>query len=563
MDNIFLQVSILLGITVSIAFVMRILRQPLMVAYIVAGIIAGPLFLGLLQGDEHLFDAFSEFGVVLLLFVVGLSLNVAHVKKIGKVSVLVGLIQVSFTALIGFFILRLLNFDFYPSLYIAIGITFSSTIIIVKLLNDKKDSQTVYGRHVLGLMVVQDILAVSIMMIFVQLSSGGSWLTITNQFVIKLILLIALIYFLTKFLLPVILDHVAESREFLFIFTIAWCFGIASLLYWIGFPVEIGAIVAGITLGSSSYQSEISSRIKPLRDFFIVIFFIILGSEMSLSNIGAVVLPATILSAFILLGQPFILYHSFRMLKFTRRNSFLAGVTAAQVSEFGFILLFLGQHLGFVGEYELQIYTFMALITIFISSYAITYNEQFYRFLLPIFQIFGKDGQRQREDKEEKYDVWVFGYHRIGWKVCEALAEKNVRFAVVDFDPTALSRLKHRGIPAYFGDAADVEFLYTLPLEKSRLILSTLPEVDDQITLIEHVRSLGGKSRIIANLYHSEHMDDLYGAGADYVMMPHLLGGDWVASLLREKPWTKHTFRVLKKEQKKEMKLRFSSGAID
>lgn len=554
LDSIFLQISVLMGITVSVAFVMRLLRQPLMTAYLIAGIVAGPFFLNLLQGDTQLFDALAEFGVVLLLFVVGLSLNVDHIKKIGKVALTVGLLQYAFTAVIGFAILQALGLALTTSLYLALAITFSSTIVIVKLLQEKKDAESVYGRYTLGLMVVQDLIALLLLIVLTSFTSIAAPAEIAAELLVKIILLIATIYFLSRYLVPRLLDHVATSSEFLFIFTMAWCFGVASLLHWIGFSVEVGALVAGITLGSSPYQREIGSRVKPLRDFFIVLFFIILGSEFSLANLEAVWLPGLILSAFILIGNPFILYHSFRMLRFTRRNSFLAGVTAAQVSEFGFILLFTGQQLGHIQGNEIEIFTIVALTTIITSSYAITHNERLYKFLLPVFEMFGKDKYRQLEDKVQKYDVWLFGYHRIGWKIAEALQEKNVSFAVVDFNPSSLNRLHAKGIPAFFGDAADVEFLAQLPLEKAKMIVSTLPEDDDQKTLVEYVRKQSKKTLIIANLYHVQSLKELYKAGANYVMMPHMLGGDWMANILREERVTKKMFERLRRDQRLDMK---------
>ncbi len=561
MDNIFLQISILLGITVSIAFVIRLLRQPLMIAYIISGILAGPLFLNLLHGDSHLYEAFAEFGIVLLLFMVGLSLNFDHIKRIGKAAVVTGVGQIVFTGGIGFYIVYSLGFSVVSALYLGIAMTFSSTIVIVKLLGDKKDTESVYGRHVFGLMVVQDILAVLVMIFITTISGNGSDIGATiSKIIIKALALGGLVYALARYVLPKVLDKIANLSEFLFIFTIAWCFGLASLLTWLGFSIEIGAIISGLSLGSSPYQRQISSRIKPLRDFFIVLFFIILGSQMGISGLGLIVVPGIILSIFILFADPSILYLLFRRLKFTRRNSFLAGVTAAQVSEFGFILLFTGIQAGHIGGSELSVFTMVALITIFISSYAITYNEQLYRFLIPAFNIFGKDRYQQAEEKEEVYDVWVFGYHRIGWKVCEALQEKKISYAVVDFNTASISKLKHRGIPAYFGDAADVEFLSTLPLEKAKMVVSTLPEADDQMALVTHVRSKSSKTRVVLNLYHTENLEELYQAGADYVMMPHLLGGSWISRVLHDQPWTKNTFKSLRKEQKEEMKLRFTAG---
>ncbi|MFH1946654.1 MAG: cation:proton antiporter [Candidatus Magasanikbacteria bacterium] len=562
-DNIFLQISVILGITVSIAFVMRLLRQPLIVAYIIAGLVAGPMFLNMLEHGGQTFDALAEFGVVLLLFVVGLNLNIGHIKKIGHVSVITGVVQVVFTASIGTLLLLMMNFSVVSAVYLAIAITFSSTIIIVKLLNDKKDTETVYGRHTIGLMIVQDVVAVLVMVFMTSTVATDNVGIGMAGLVAKFLILFGFVIVVARFVVPFFIQKVAHSGEFLFIFTITWCFGMASLLYWLGFPLEIGAIVAGITLGSSPFQSEIASRVKPLRDFFIIIFFVILGSEMSLSNISELWGVGIILSLFILIGNPFILYLTFRMLKFTRRNSFLAGVTAAQVSEFGFVLLIVAYGVGRINGLELEIFTVVALTTIIVSSYVITYSEKIYRFLLPFFNLFGKDRCSQYEENVEPYKVWVIGYHRIGWKVCEALAERKIKFAVIDYNPDAISRLKHRGIPAFFGDIADVEFLDSMPLEKAKLIISTIPEADDQKTMINHIRSLSKKTVIICNLYHNNFLDDLYEAGADYIMMPHLLGGQWIAEVLKDSPWTKRTFKNLKKEQKEEMKMRFTMGAHD
>lgn len=561
MDNIFLQLSVLMGITVSIAFLMRLLRQPLIVAYIIAGLFAGPLFLNLVSGGEEFFHTFAKFGIVLLLFIVGLSLNFDYIKKTGKVVLIGGLVQFFFTATLGFLIMKLLGFAFIPALFIGVAITFSSTIIVIKLLAEKKDLEAVYGRYIIGILLVQDIVAV-LLMIFLTSSEaqGVVWYNTAMIIAAKGILLVGLVFLMARFLLPRLMDKVAKSGELLFIFTIAWCFGVASLVYWAGFNIEIGAIIAGISLGASPYQREISSRVRPLRDFFIVLFFIVLGSELQLGDIWSAMTPALILSAFVLIFDPIILFFVMRRMGYTRRNAFLAGITAAQVSEFGFILVFKGQELGFLQSYELAILTLVALITIVISSYLITYNEKIYQIVRPFLYKFGKDKTRQDEEDMKNYPVWVFGYHRIGWKVCESLAEKKIGFAVVDFNPEAITKLKHRGIPAFFGDAADVEFLEELPLDKAKMIIMTIPEADDQEVLIRYVRKHNKKVVIIGNLNHSVHLDDLYEAGVNYVMLPHLLGGQWMSEVLKNHPWTKKTFKTLRTEQKKEMKLRYTDG---
>ncbi len=374
-NNIFLQISVIMGITVSIAFIMRMLRQPLVVAYIVAGLVAGPLFLNLVDGGKGFFETFAQFGIVLLLFIVGLSLNFKYIKHLGKSVVFGEVIRFLVTVSLGIILMKVMHFGLISSLFISVAISFSSTIIVVKLLSEKRDLETLYGRYSEGLLLLQDIIAV-IILIFLNTSHLNNYTWYQNLLITgsKGVFLVGLVFLMAKFLLPSIMDRIARSSELMFIFTIAWCFGVASLVCWAGFNIEIGAIIAGISLGTSPYQPEISSRIRPLRDFFIVLFFIVLGSELKFADVDLVLVPAIVLSFFVIIADPLILYFVMRKMKYTRRSAVLAGVTAAQVSEFGFILVFKGQELGYLKGPELALLTLIALITIFISSYFITYN---------------------------------------------------------------------------------------------------------------------------------------------------------------------------------------------
>lgn len=554
-ENLFLNISVLFGITISIAFIMRLLKQPLVVAYITAGIIAGPLFLQNLPELQNSFESFSQFGIVLLLFLVGLSLNFEYIRRVGKEVLIAGTAQFLVTAAFGYGLLSWFNFPPLGALFVAVAITFSSTIIVIKLLVEKKDLETSYGQFVVGLLLVQDIIAVLLLIALNMTSDLGSWHQTLALLLGKAVLLGLSVYILSKNFLPWLLNRVATSSEMLFVFTIAWCFGVASLVYALGFGVEIGAVIAGLSLGSSPYQSEISSRLRPLRDFFIVLFFIVLGSGLHLKDITHVVGPGLLLSGFVLLFQPVILYLVMRKLGYRRRSSFLAGVTAAQVSEFGFILIFKGQELGILQGQELALLTFIALVTIFVSSYLITYNNQIYHHIRPLLNWFGKEDHEDSQAIKPTVTVWVFGYHRVGWKLCEALIQRKISFAVVDSNPQVLKVLKKRGIVAYFGDISDVEFLETLPLAQSQMIISTVPDPDDQKTFIHHVRKQTNKVFIIASLHHTRHMKELYEAGADYILLAHLLVGLWLTDLLNEKNVTKKMFTKLRSEQGKEMKM--------
>lgn len=559
-DSIFIDTSIILSVAIAVAFLVQLLRQPLIISYIITGIICGPLFLNRISSAQEFFHVFAEFGVILLLFLVGLGFDVKYLRKIGKVVMVTGFGQIFFTSLVGYIILALLGFSNASSFFLAVSITFSSTIIVMKLLGEKRELHTIYGRYTIGLMLLQDLIAIGIMIFLPILQNGSSILVSFLWIFLKCLGVIITVVVLSRGILPIILRNAAKSGEFLLIFSLAWCFAIAGFGEWIGISLEVGAIIAGLSLGSSVYQIEIASRIKPIRDFFIALFFIILGSEVNVANFSSAVTPSFVLVAFVLIGNPIILYLLYRGMRFTRQNSFLASLTSAHVSEFGFVFLFVAQNMKLIDENIISIFTIVALVTIFISSYLMTYNFQIYLFLRPILDFFGRDNGHNEKEREKKFEVLVFGYHRLGWKVCEALHEKGVDFAVIDCDPLAIDKLRARKIHHFFGDARDVEFLVELPLAEAQMIVSTLPEFDDQMMLVKRIKRENADAVVITSLAHTRFLEDLYEAGADYVIIPHLLGGQWIANVLKSKPWTKKTFKSLFNEQRRDLKLRYNLG---
>lgn len=542
--NLFLQLSALLAITVSVAFFVRLAKQPLLVAYIIAGVIGGPLLLNLLSSGEHMYDAFASFGVVLLLFIIGLDLNFSYFKKIGREVIIIGLSQFVLNFFLMFPLALSFGFNLNNAIFLALASCFSSTIVVLKLLGDKRDEEAVYGRYTIGLMLVQDVISILILLYLSFSNPVGILSVFSWWFIVKVVAVMVAIILTAKFVLPSFLQRIASSGEFLFIFTVAWCFGVASLLLWCGFSLELGAVIAGLSLGSSRYQAEIASRIKPLRDFFIVIFFIILGSKADFSQIEGVLIPALLLSSAVLIIKPIILYLLFRWRHFTRRNSFLSALSSGQLSEFGFIILFAA--VFYLDGRELAIFTVAAIITIFFSSYLMSYSYQIYNFLMPAFLLFGRDTNVQKEDVKENFEAVIFGYHRTGWKIGEALKKQKIKFAIVDFNPENVKHLQEQKIKTFFGDASDIEFLSALPLEKAKIIISTVPSPEDQLVLINFVKKHNPKAIMIASLYHKKYLPALYTAGADYVILPHLLGGAWVADVVsrgelkRKSTWNKY-----------------------
>jgi Kef-type K+ transport system membrane component KefB len=356
-----LEIGIIVIITALICSILAVLRQPIIIGYIISGIIVGPYFLNYITFSET-FNLFSHLGIALLLFIVGLNLNPKVIKEVGKVSLITGLGQVVFTSLIGFIICRLFGLSTTVSLYVSVAITFSSTIIIMKLLSDKNDIGTLYGKISIGFLIVQDIIVIIILMLISSINQG-----LDNAIIdvaMKGLVLVVIIALAAIFILPAFLKLIARSQELMLLFSISWCLALATLFYYLGFSVEIGALLAGITLSLSPYRFEISSRMKPLRDFFLVIFFILLGSQMTFANIYSQIPLIITLSLFILIGNPLIVMVLMGLLGYSKRNSFLAGLTVAQISEFSLILISLGVSVGHLG-YEIQsIITVIGLITI-------------------------------------------------------------------------------------------------------------------------------------------------------------------------------------------------------
>ena len=531
--NIFTEISIILVIATTVAGIMHLLRQPLIIGHIITGLIVGPQVLNVLRSTEVI-DAFAEIGIALLLFIVGLGLSPKLIKEVGSVSLITGLGQVIFTSLVGILIAQLLGFSFVHALYIATALTFSSTIIIVKLLSDKDDLQKLYGKIALGFLLVQDVVATFILISVSALAGGGSISSLVGGIVAQGLALIVLAIFISLYILSTLSAFFARSQEFLFLFAIAWGFGWATLFYLFGFSVEIGALVAGVTLSLSPYNIEISAKLKPLRDFFIILFFVLLGSKMAVGDLSDILLPAAIFSFFVLIGNPLIVMALMGVLGYNKRTGFLAGLTVAQISEFSLILIILGVKLGHVSENILSLVTLVGLITIAGSTYFIMYAERLYAYAAPLLSIFERQQTKPETAARPNYDIILFGHNRIGYDFIAAFNKLKKNFLVVDFNPAIIKNLTAHDIACRYGDAEDVEFLAELNLKKIKMAVSTIPEETTNLLLIKEIRA-NNKTAVVIVIAHSiAHAQSLYAAGATYVILPHFLGGEHTAAMIEK-----------------------------
>ncbi|MBS3106975.1 cation:proton antiporter [Candidatus Woesearchaeota archaeon] len=538
----FAEVSLIIGLTVLLAIILRVLRQPLIVSYILAGILAGPSFFNVLRSQETI-TLFSHLGVALLLFIVGLNLNPKIIKDVGKVSLITGLGQVLFTVLLGYGLALGLGFSWLTSFYIAIGLSFSSTIVIMKLLSDKGDTEKLYGRISIGFLIVQDLIAIVILMVMSSLKTGASTLLVTET-IFKIVGLLLSLFLIGYFILPRLTASFAKSQELLLLFALGWAFVVSALFTSLGFTIEIGAFLAGVLLSLSPYRYEISCKLRPLRDFFLVIFFILLGSQMAFANIQQHLWAILLFSLLVLIGNPLIVMTIMGIMGYTKRTSFFAGLTVAQISEFSWIVMSLALVLGHVSPDALSIITAVGLLTIALSSYLIQHAERIYAFLSPGFSIFERRGEKVDNKKYHHhvaYEALLFGYNSIGHDLVQKLQKMRKRFLVVDYNPDTVVALAKEGIECRYGDANDSELLNDLNLSSTRMVISTITSLDTNLFLLGKLKDAKAKAIFIAVSHDIDEAMELYDHGASYVIMPHFLGGHHAAALIE-----KHGFSVQK-----------------
>lgn len=547
--DMFLQIALVLFIATGFSLLMQAIRQPLILGHILTGIVAGPMVLGFLH-PEGPFELFAKLGITALLFIVGLSLSPKVVREVGASSVVAGLGQIFFTASVGFLLVLSFGWDPVSAIYIALALTFSSTIIVLKILQDKKDISSLYGRLATGTMLVQDIAATFMLVVMAAIGGGvaGNIGPALLLIVGKGSLLAVGLIFFSRVILPSMTKLFANSQEFLLLFSVAWGVGVAVIFKLMGFSVEVGALVAGVSLATSPYHYEISAKMKILRDFFLVLFFVTLGAGLSFTGISHLIIPAITLSAFVLFGNPIILFVFLRKLGYAAKPSFQTGLTMAQVSEFSLVVILLAQTMGHVGEDAVALVTVCALVTISISAYLMSFDEKIFNFLKPVLDRgTRKSSTQEPKSEEEHHEAILFGCHRLGEDFLPHIVEFD-EYLVIDYDPNTIETLQKKGINARYGDAEDNEFIDDLNLQSAKLIVTTLPDVDSSMFLLSKLRKVNQKAIAIVMAHSATEAKLLYGKGASYVILPHFLGGNYASILLDKFGLSQSKFRLEKEK---------------
>lgn len=511
------------------AFSGRFLKIPSIVSFIFAGLFLGPLT-GLVSLN-HTLELISEIGIALLLFLVGLELSFDRIKDVGKVAVVAGIGQVVFTAAGGLVICLLLQFTFIESLFLALALTFSSTVVVVKLLDHMGDLNKLYGRIAVGIFLVQDLVVVVLLTLLAGLAglesdqevdlaaiAGNLGLAFGGMTLILVIAMVA-----SRYVLPKPFAWAARSPDAILIWALCWCFGLVLLAETMALSLEIGAFIAGMALAQLPYNGDLRHRLHPLMNFFIAIFFVTLGIRTELEEAMAAWPAALILSLFVLIGNPLIFLFIITRMSYSQRTAFRTSVTVAQISEFSFIFAAMGVASGLIGSTILSIVALVGIVTIAVSAYMILYSEALYRLckrwgLLRIFPSRGSAGEEEGEEEEAERSghIIVVGMNSLGRELVKRLVNHGEKVLAVDTDPGKLEGLS--GAETFIGNVEYESVVVEIGLKHAKLVISALQIEDANHLLAYRCRAADVPCAIHA--FDVSVVDELLELDTDYLLMP-------------------------------------------
>lgn len=526
---------------------MRIIGQPLLIGHIITGIIVGPSLLHVAKSADTL-HLFAEIGIALLLFIIGLGLNPRVVKEVGRTAAFVGSSQVAIITILGWMVGRSFGLSSTEGLFLGASLAVSSTIIILKLISDKKEQGRLYGKIAVSVSLVQDIIAIALV-VLTSSSVAGNGLAFGSllSLILKAVVVGWLIYIVSYRVLPRFAKIIAGNQEFLFLFAIAWGLGSAALFSKIGLSSEIGALLAGICLAPLSYAQEVASRLKPLRDFFLIVFFISLGSNLHFGSLGGMLglVVASIVIAVII--KPLVAMTVLGFLGYTKRTSFKAAVALAQISEFSIVLIIVGANKGFISSPVVSAIILMTLVSMAASTYMITFSDRLFGVLEKYLDLFERQKVKAELLPVQNNELVLFGYQRGGHEFISLFKKLKKKYVVIDYDPEVIDIIERRKINYLYGDATDAELLEEAGVEHAKLVVSTIPDFEINAFLLGW---LGHKNPGAVAIVHADdplEAAKLYEAGASYVILPHYIGSEQVSSFIGKSGLAKSAFTKQRK----------------
>ncbi len=548
-EAIIFDIAIILIVSAMLAFIAKMLKQPLIPAYVLTGLIIGPLILGFVKNLDLIY-AFSEIGIAFLLFTAGLEISFRKIKEANlKKIALIGLLQVGIIFGVVISLAGFLNLSYLQAAYIGIIMAFGSTMVDIKLLADRGELVTLHGRLVLGILLLQDLIAIIAIVVF---TTGGFAIVPLVIAFAKLAIILIMAIVLHKYILHKLFRFAARSNELLLLSSLAVLFLFIIFAYLFELSIVIGAFIAGVSLANSPFKMELGSKISPLRDFFAILFFVALGMQIVFSGVGErlVLLGVLLAGAFIL--KPFITLVLLRVGGYQSRTSFLTAVSLAQLSEFSLIIGFIGYGLGVLDASLLSTIILATIITMSVTPYFIDFKKGLFKFFSSPLAVLEFLPTREGLEYTKKGDkeILLIGLHRLGGSLIKEVLEKKKKLIVIDYNPEVINALKKKKISCIYGDITSPELMDKIDLKKLKLVISTIPDYEDSLHLLKKIKSINHRVKVIVIGSRISETLNLYKRGADYVVTPKIIAGQELANIIHsENP----DFKKIKKKHLKHL----------
>ncbi|NCP47080.1 hypothetical protein COT86_04235 [Candidatus Collierbacteria bacterium CG10_big_fil_rev_8_21_14_0_10_43_36] len=532
MDVFLVNLMLVFTAAVFLGIIFRYIGMPSIVGQVLAGIAFGVFGLVNNQSLESI-KFLGSLGVTLLLFLVGLEMNLKELKNIGWTVVKIFLIQTIVLWTIFFGIANLfLRFSVISSLWLSMALTFSSTIVVVKILSEKKDLGSFAGKISLGILLLQDVTAIIVLVLMPSFGRGFEPSALLGL-AIKIAILFLTINVLGHIVISKIEKYLIKSSEDLVLLSLIWFFlAVYFSTNVMGLTPEIGGILAGISLSTSWGHFQIVSKIKTLRDIFLTLFFVLLGLEIGVVKIDWLLVSGLVTLTLII---KFIASELSCFLSgLSGKVAFSVSTNMTQLSEFSLIVLSFGLISGFWKSDLVTAVTVAGLTSMVVSTIIINQSSHLYKFMSEQLPMIFKFGGVNSGVVTMKGHVVLLGGDRTGRSIMSSLKKNGEKVLVVDFNPDVISRLKNRGEEAIFADASDPDVLETANMVDAKMIISTVKDLDDSLALLTLLKQKRIKVPTIVDAETAAQAALLYEAGASYVIFPHFVSGLHLGLLVKK-----------------------------
>ena len=532
-EAIIFDIATVLILSAVFAFVAKWLRQPLILAYVLTGLVIGPIVFGFVKNMD-LIHSFSEIGVAFLLFIAGLEISFKKIKEANlKKIIFIGLFQVAAIFGVVFLASGLLGISTLQAAYIGIILAFGSTMVDVKLLADKNELVTLHGRLILGILLLQDLIAIIAIVIF---TAGGFELALLGLAFVKLLAILGIAVLLQKFILNKTFKFAARSNELLLLSCLGILFLFVMLSYTLELSIAIGAFVAGVSLANSPFKIELESKVTPLRDFFAILFFVALGMQISFNGVGTNLMLLGFLLIGALILKPLITLILLRVSRYQPRTSFITAISLAQLSEFSLIIGTIGVASGVLSSAIFSTVILATIITMSLTPYSIGYKEFFFKIFrhpMSALKFLPSHDSLKYENNKDK-EILIVGFHRMGGVLINDLMSKKDKILVIDYNPDVINALMNKKISCIYGDIKSPEMLNKININKLKSVISTAPDYETNLFLLQKIKDINPKAEVILTGNRISETLNLYENGADYVVTPKIVAGEKLADIIHK-----------------------------